>query len=500
MCASQWQSQAETIAVCQLTSDHDVDKNFEICKDMVKRATDRNCKMIFFPECFDYVGRNKEENISLATEENGAVMERFRGLAKESGLWISLGGLHNKDPAEPHLPWNSHIVIDAEGKTRALYNKLHLFDLEIPGKVRLMESEFSKRGSQMVHPIDTPIGRLGLSICYDLRFSELSLWNRYKGAEVLSFPSAFTVNTGLAHWEALLRARAIETQCYVVAAAQTGKHNEKRSSYGHSMVVDPWGAIVAQCSERVDMCFAEIDTSYVAELRKMQPVFEHRRSDLYTLHVNEIDNEYDRYHMPTIYSLRTSLGRSCPLLDVEDNSPMKFSEFTIAPESIFYRSGLCFAFVNLKPVLTGHVLICPKRVCNHLTDLTDAETADLFVVAKKVQRMLEKASAIGELYDSGNPNGPHPLTFRDEIVHNVSSSTVCVQDGPEAGQTVKHVHVHVLARRKGDFGCSPDNLYQNLATHDKRGSSASRDPTVRPRSQEEMTAEAAIYREAIKNI
>ncbi|RCN29603.1 histidine triad domain protein [Ancylostoma caninum] len=293
----------------------------------------------------------------------------------------------------------------------------------------------------MVHPIDTPIGRLGLSICYDLRFSELSLWNRYKGAEILSFPSAFTVNTGLAHWEALLRARAIETQCYVVAAAQTGKHNEKRSSYGHSMVVDPWGAIVAQCSERVDMCFAEIDTAYVAELRKMQPVFEHRRSDLYTLHVNEIDN---------------------------DNSPMKFSEFTIAPESIFYRSSLCFAFVNLKPVLNGHVLICPKRVCNHLTDLTDAETADLFVVAKKVQRMLEK-------------------------VHNVSSSTVCVQDGPEAGQTVKHVHVHVLARRKDDFGCSPDNLYQNLATHDK-------DPTVRPRSQEEMSAEAAIYREAIKNI
>ncbi|EPB78534.1 histidine triad domain protein, partial [Ancylostoma ceylanicum] len=334
------------IAVCQLTSDHDVDKNFEICKDMVKRATDRNCKMIFFPECFDFVGRSKEENISLATEETGALMDRYsfvcwdvslvfsRGLAKESGLWISLGGLHNKDPAEPHLPWNSHIVIDADGKTRALYNKLHLFDLEIPGKVRLMESEFSKRGSQMVQPIDTPVGRLGLSICYDLRFSELSLWNRYKGAEILSFPSAFTVNTGLAHWE--------------VSAFISTVSNHLNWEWFFS-----------------DMCFAEIDTSYVAELRKMQPVFEHRRSDLYTLHVNEIDN---------------------------DNSPMKFSEFTIAPESIFYRSRLCFAFVNLKPVLNGHVLICPKRVCNHLTDLTDAETADLFVVAKKVQRMLEKAN------------------------------------------------------------------------------------------------------------
>ncbi|KHJ84537.1 histidine triad domain protein [Oesophagostomum dentatum] len=271
----------------------------------------------------------------------------------------------------------------------------------------------------MVKPVDTPVGRLGLSICYDLRFPELSLWNRQKGAEILSFPSAFTVNTGYAHWEALLRARAIETQCYVVAAAQTGKHNEKRSSYGHSMVIDPWGAIVAQCSERVDMCFAEIDTSYVAELRKMQPVFAHRRSDLYSLHINEIDN---------------------------DISPMKFSDHPIAAESIFYRSGLSFAFVNLKPVVNGHVLICPKRICHHLTELTDAETADLFIVAKKVQRMLEK-----------------------------------------------HVHVHVLARRKGDFGGQPDDLYKNLSTHDK-------DPQVKPRTQDEMSAEAALYREAMKNL
>ncbi|KAK6052185.1 hypothetical protein COOONC_10309 [Cooperia oncophora] len=156
-----------------------------------------------------------------------------------------------------------------------------------------MESEFSKGGDRMVPPVDTPVGRLGLSICYDLRFPELALYNRYKGAEILSYPSSFTLNTGLAHWEPLLRSRAIETQCYVVAAAQTGKHNEKRSSYGHSMVIDPWGAVIAQCSERIDMCFAEIDLSYVDELRKMQPVFAHRRSDLYSLHVNEEDSGED---------------------------------------------------------------------------------------------------------------------------------------------------------------------------------------------------------------
>ncbi|KAJ1363935.1 Nitrilase and fragile histidine triad fusion protein NitFhit [Parelaphostrongylus tenuis] len=429
------------IAVCQLTNDHDIERNIDVCKNMVERARSRDCKMIFFPECFDYVGRSKEENISLATEEQGPIMDRFRDLARNYGLWISLGGLHNKDPSEPKLPWNSHIVIDSDGKTRALYNKLHLFDLEIPGKVRLMESEFSKKGSKVVPPVKTPIGRLGLSICYDLRFAELALWNRQKGADILSYPSAFTVNTGLAHWEPLLRARAIESQCYVVAAAQTGKHNEKRFSYGHSMVVDPWGAVIAQCSERVDMCFAEIDLSYVDELRSMQPVFAHRRNDLYSLHVNEVDTE---------------------------ETPMKFAEFPISSDSVFYRSAYSFAFVNLKPVLNGHVLISPKRICYRLTDLSDAETADLFIVAKKVQRMLEK-------------------------FHNVTSSTVCVQDGPDAGQTVKHVHVHVLARRQGDFGCSPDNLYQNLATHD-------RDPNVRPRTQEEMTAEAALYRDAMCHI
>ncbi|VDP53889.1 unnamed protein product [Heligmosomoides polygyrus] len=348
--AEQGKRRNSEIAVCQLTSDHNVEKNFEICKEMVERATAQNCKMVFFPECFDYVGRNKEENIGLATEENGHIMQRFRSIAKQNSIWISLGGLHNKDPNEPKMPWNSHIVIDDEGNTAALYNKLHLFDLEIPGKVRLMESEFSKRGTrmvppvdtpvgrlglsicydlrfaelalwnrnkgaqilsypsaftlntglahwEMVPPVDTPVGRLGLSICYDLRFAELALWNRNKGAQILSYPSAFTLNTGLAHWEPLLRARAIESQCYVVAAAQTGKHNEKRSSYGHSMVIDPWGAVVAQCSERVDMCFAEIDLSYVAELRQMQPVFAHRRHDLYTLHVNEVDDGKNSFNL-----------------------------------------------------------------------------------------------------------------------------------------------------------------------------------------------------------
>ncbi|CAI5446284.1 unnamed protein product [Caenorhabditis angaria] len=427
------------IAVCQMTSDHDLSKNFETAKKMIERAGEKKCEMVFFPECFDYIGRDKKETIELAMSEKSEFIQQYRQLAKKHNLWLSLGGLHHADPNDSTRPWNSHLVIDSNGETRADYRKLHLFDLEIPGKLRLMESEFSKSGDQMIAPIDTPIGKLGLSICYDVRFAELALFNRKRGAQVLSYPSAFTLNTGLAHWETLLRARAIETQCYVVAAAQTGKHNEKRQSYGHAMIIDPWGAVIAQCSERVDMAFAEIDLDYVAELREMQPVFSHRRNDLYSLNINEFDTN--------------------------DSEDLVFSTFPIKSSTIFVKSQHSFAFVNLKPVTDGHVLVSPKRVALRLTDLSDEETADLFVLAKKVQKMIEK-------------------------FHGVNATTICVQDGKEAGQTVPHVHIHILPRRVGDFG--DNEIYQKLATHDK-------EPERRPRNLEEMSAEAKKYRDAFQN-
>ncbi|GMS96013.1 hypothetical protein PENTCL1PPCAC_18188, partial [Pristionchus entomophagus] len=422
------------IGVCQMTNSNDMEANWKAAQGFIDRAAERKCKMLFFPECFDFVGVQKEDQITMAFDESDAFLTRFREAARQNGLWMSLGGFHNKD-ASGSLPWNSHIVIDADGETRARYDKLHLFDLEIPGKVRLMESEFSKAGKEMVRPVSTPIGNLGLSICYDLRFPELSIWNRKAGAHILSFPSGFTLTTGLAHWESLLRARAIETQCYVVAAAQTGVHNPKRSSYGHAMVVDPWGAVIGQCSERVGMCFAEIDIEYLEGIRKTQPVFDHRRSDLYTLHVNE----------------RREIG----------DSPLPFGKFPIPPSHVFYRSAHSYAFVNLKPVLEGHVLVSPSTPVDRLTDLSDEQTADLFCLAKKVQKMLEAQ-------------------------HGVDSSTICVQDGPQSGQTIKHVHIHILPRRNGDFGGSTDTVYAELAKHD-------RDDRP-PRTAEQMNEEAARYR------
>ncbi|KAI6234624.1 hypothetical protein M3Y99_00781300 [Aphelenchoides fujianensis] len=424
------------IAVCQLTSTHDLDANFDVCASMVRRAKERHCEMIFFPECFDYVGRNRDETIGLAYSENSPFIQKFRDLARDNGVWLSLGGFHHKEEDNEKLPLNSHLILDAEGKTRAVYNKLHLFDLDLPGKVRLMESEFSRAGDRLVPPVQTPVGKLGLSICYDVRFPELSLWNRYEGAEVLSFPSAFTLNTGLAHWETLMRARAIETQCYVVAAAQTGKHNDKRVSYGHSLVVDPWGAghraVLGQ-----HMCFAELNLDYVREVRENQPVIAHRRSDLYSIN----------------YATQS-----------KNEESLKFADKEIPASTIFFRSGRSFAFVNLKPIKAGHVLVSPIRPAERLLDLTDLETADLFNTSKRVQRMLEQH-------------------------FDTQSTTVCIQDGELAGQSVKHVHVHVIPRTTQDFGKSPDGIYKALEVDDEKRTA---------RSLDEMSAEAAEYRRLLE--
>ncbi|CAD5226767.1 unnamed protein product [Bursaphelenchus xylophilus] len=422
-----------SIAVCQLTSMNKLEANFETCKELVLRAKEKKCEMVFFPECFDYIGENRQETINLAFREDSDYLKRFRTLAKENNVWLSLGGFHNKE-SDDKMPLNTHIVIDSEGNTQAQYHKLHLFDLDIPGRVRLMESEFSRAGSRLVNPVQTPVGKLGLSICYDVRFPELALWNRFQGAQILSYPSSFTVNTGLAHWESLLRARAIETQCYVIAAAQTGKHNEKRSSYGHSMVIDPWGAIVSQCSDRVDICFAEIDLDYVKEVRELQPVIAHRRNDLYNITYN------------TVWPVTENLY---------------FAEIPIPPEQVFIKSEHSFAFVNIKPVVEGHVLVSPIRKVKRLTDLDDKETADLFIVAKKVQKVLEDH-------------------------YNLTSTTVCIQDGPDAGQTVPHVHVHILPRRKGDF--QDNQIYTEIE----------KERTLR--DTEEMAKEAKIYREIMNKI
>uniref|UniRef100_A0A0N5BAD2 Nitrilase and fragile histidine triad fusion protein NitFhit n=1 Tax=Strongyloides papillosus TaxID=174720 RepID=A0A0N5BAD2_STREA len=429
-------SRSNLVAVLQLTSTHDTENNFNICKDMIIKAKERGAVMVFLPECFDYVGRDKEETINMAFDTNGEYIGRFRKLAKENNLWLSLGGFHQVDPNGKVLPFNNHCIIDNEGVTRGEYQKLHLFNLDIPGKVRLLESEFNSPGKTIPKPVETPVGKVAMNICYDVRFPELGLIHRKNGAEILTYPSAFTVPTGLAHWESLLRTRAIETQSYVIAPAQTGAHNPKRSSYGHAMIVDPWGTVIGQASDTIDICYGEINLDYLEKVRQNQPVFEHRRNDLYTL-VN------------------------CEQQKLSEKEEYMFANIKIPKDHVFYKSKYTFAFVNLRPIVKGHVLICPIRHVKRLGDLTDEETCDLFLVTKKIQGVLEKHL-------------------------NSTACTLSCQDGIDAGQSVEHVHIHLLPRHKDDFGNTPDAIYKEILQHDKDGRVG--------RSNEEMCKEADEFR------
>ncbi|PSC76452.1 nitrilase 2 [Micractinium conductrix] len=235
--------------------------------------------MLFLPENVSFLGENFTESLAIAEPLHppGPTLERYCRLAAASGVWLSLGGFQEAGPDPGHL-YNTHVVISSSGEVAATYRKVHLFNVDVPGGPVLMESRFTAPGERLA-VCDSPAGRLGLSVCYDLRFPELYQRLAFDlGAQLLLVPSAFTVATGRAHWEVLLRARAIETQCYVVAAAQAGKHNARRESYGHSLMIDPWGEVVARLEDPLatGIACADIDLEKLRSIRTRMPVAEHR--------------------------------------------------------------------------------------------------------------------------------------------------------------------------------------------------------------------------------
>ncbi|XP_066594423.1 deaminated glutathione amidase [Prorops nasuta] len=272
------------IAVCQMRSVADKEENFKVVSQLVIAAKLRSAIAAFFPEACDYLADNKKDIVAMAEPLDGPTVQSYKKLAKENEMWLSLGGLHEKTSDDCEKISNTHILIDNKGTVVAAYRKIHLFDMENKETgVRLVESDYVSKGPEILAPISTPFGKLALSICYDMRFPELSLAHRNMGAEILSYPSAFTYQTGAAHWEILLRARAIETQCYVVAAAQKGMHNKKRVSWGHAMIIDPWGTVTAQCAEKIGLAVAEIDLELLKKIRENMPCENHRRTDLYPI-------------------------------------------------------------------------------------------------------------------------------------------------------------------------------------------------------------------------
>ncbi|XP_031826776.1 ntrilase and fragile histidine triad fusion protein NitFhit [Nomia melanderi] len=270
------------IAVCQMTSTNNKETNLQTVRELAEKAKSRSACMAFFPEACDYLADNKKDTIAMAQPLNGSTVASYKEIAKNNKIWLSLGGIHEALSNNEQKICNTHIVINSDGDIVSTYRKAHLFDMENKNTgVRLMESDYVVAGDKIEPPISTPIGKLALSICYDMRFPELALVLRNMGAEILTYPSAFTYQTGAAHWEIILRARAIETQCYVVAAAQSGTHNKKRVSWGHAMIIDPWGTIVAQCSDKADVAIAEIDLGLIQQIRENMPCENHRRTDLY---------------------------------------------------------------------------------------------------------------------------------------------------------------------------------------------------------------------------
>jgi len=202
------------IAVCQMNCKSNKEDNFSTATGLITRAASLGCKMAFLPECFDMIGESRKQTLENLEPLDGSLITSYRALAKEKSIWLSLGGLHEKGPENADgKAMNAHIVINNEGEIASVYRKVHLFNLEIPGVIRLIESEFSMAGDRVVEPVSTPVGNIGLGICYDVRFAEFAIALAKAGADILTYPSSFTVPTGLAHWETLLRARAIETQC-----------------------------------------------------------------------------------------------------------------------------------------------------------------------------------------------------------------------------------------------------------------------------------------------
>ncbi|MBN8845700.1 MAG: carbon-nitrogen hydrolase family protein [Sphingomonadales bacterium] len=270
-------TQATCVAVVQHNANTDVASNLDKLADLSRRARADGAQVICWPEAFAYLGRHEgKREILEPLPDGGPILDRCRSLAAELGCELLLGGFHEVMPSDPERCYNTSVYLDQKGEVRATYRKIHLFDVDIENGPSLRESRQTAPGNQVV-TTDTLFGTLGLTVCYDLRFPALYQNLVDQGAIAVAVPSAFTATTGALHWHALLRARAIEAQCYVIAPAQHGWHSKHRASYGHSMIVDPWGQIVAEIEDGDGYALAEINPAEVERVRREIPSLDNRQ-------------------------------------------------------------------------------------------------------------------------------------------------------------------------------------------------------------------------------
>ena len=267
------------VAVVQFTSNGDKSRNMEFAQRLIERAADDGAELVVLPEMFNCLGPFPVV-LENAEPLEGPTATAMGQLARRLGIHLCAGSICEQS-ADPLRGFNTSLFFGPDGRLLAKYRKIHLFEIDIPGQVQISESSAMKAGDEIV--ICRAFGRnLGFATCYDLRFPELFRQLAERNTEIICFPSAFTKVTGAAHWRTLVRARAIENQCFMLASNQVGQHGEKLESYGHSMIVDPWGVVIAELTtEEEAIAFAEIDLQQLVKVRTILPALQHRKNFLH---------------------------------------------------------------------------------------------------------------------------------------------------------------------------------------------------------------------------
>jgi predicted amidohydrolase len=267
------------VGAVQMCSRDDLDQNLAAVAALTSEAAARGAQLVVLPECFAFLGRSERDKMAVAEvldeKHPGRILETLQGLATRHGVHIVGGGMPERVPGDERRTYNTAVVVAPSGAIMATYRKVHLFDVDIPGGATLRESDATAPGEA---PVVVAVGpaRVGVTICYDIRFPELYREMALDaGAEVFLVPAAFTAHTGRAHWHLLLRARAIEDQCWVVAAAQWGQHNERRESFGHTLVVDPWGTVVGELPSGDGVVLQALEGKDLVKTRRQMPCLGH---------------------------------------------------------------------------------------------------------------------------------------------------------------------------------------------------------------------------------
>ncbi|MFV8987236.1 deaminated glutathione amidase [Serratia fonticola] len=264
------------VALLQLCSGEQIRDNLAQIEQQIKQLNP-GIKLVMTPENALLFANSAAYREHAETEDHGPLQQAVRDMARRYGVWLLVGSMPLISREDPTRITTSSLLFDDQGEIRGRYDKLHMFDVDINDiHAHYRESDTYQHGQQLT-VVDTPVGRLGMTICYDLRFPGLYQALRAQGAELISVPAAFTRVTGEAHWEILLRARAIENQCVILAPAQVGRHGATRRTWGHSMVVDSWGNVLAENPDAVSALKVRVDTGKLHTIRKQMPVMQHNR-------------------------------------------------------------------------------------------------------------------------------------------------------------------------------------------------------------------------------